>query len=137
MATVTGLKPKTVGDRWVVYSRRKPGNTVDPSDWTDLRAQLRTAAGVLLASSDPDDDVLELSFDGIEEEGVPATDLSADPPVLCVHVVDDTSDIPTGNPVYLQISAIGDGQSLMGRQTIVTFSWIPVAQIEVNDEGGS
>lgn len=146
MATVAELNPKIVGDRWVVYSRRKAGNTVDPSDWTDLRAQLRTAAGILLASSDPEDvtegdadtdPVLELSFDGIEEEGVPATDLEADPPVLCVHVVDDTSDIPTGNPVYLQVSAVGDGQSLMGRQTIITFSWIPEAQIEVNGEVGS
>lgn len=140
---VVELGPKVVGDDWVVYARRKAGNTVDPSDWTGLRAQLRTAAGVLLASSDEDevtpgdddtDPVLTLSFQGDEVKGIPATDLEADPPVLCVYVVDDTSDLPTGNPLYLQVSAVGDGQSLMGRQTVGTFSFIAEAQVEVNAE---
>jgi hypothetical protein len=141
MATVVELGPKTVGDDWSVYARRKAGNTVDPSDWTDLRAQLRTASGVLLASSDADDvtegdedtdPVLELSFDGDVGKGIPATDLEADPPVFCVHVVGDTSWFPTGNPVYLQVTAVAE--SLLGRQTVGTFSWLAEAQIEVNEE---
>lgn len=138
MATVVELRPKTVGDDWTVYARRKAGNTVDPSDWDDLRAQLRTADGTLLASSDEDDvseTVLAISFQGDELKGIPATDLEADPPVISMHVVGDTSDIPTGNPVYLQVTATGDGTSIMGRQTVGTFSWVPQAQIEVNEEG--
>lgn len=137
------LADKVVGDGWFVYARRKAGNTVDPSDWTDLRAHLRSVDGTLLASSDTDevsagdddtDPVLELSFDGVEEWGLPATDLDADTPVLSVAVVGDTSWIATGNPVYLQVSATGTGQSLMGPQTVGTFSWIPRPQVEVNEE---
>lgn len=135
MAAVS-LSSKTVRDDWVVYALQNveaSGEGVSPADWTDVRAHLRTHDGTLLASSDDaevEGDVVAISFDGDVEKGIPAMDLEADPAVFCAHIA-ETGGFPSGNAVYLQVSATA--VSIQGRQTVGTFSWVVDAEIEVSD----
>lgn len=129
------LRDKVVGDDWVIPVYVDESSTLDMSDWDPehTRAQLRTADGGLLASGVVEGDAAEgiaaVVFDGDVDRNVPATDLDAGQLIMLIRD-DDTADIPTGDPVFLQVST--RAESLMGRQTVATYSWIPRTQVEVN-----
>lgn len=129
------LRDKVVGDDWVIPVYVDESSTLDMSDWDpeQTRAQLRTADGGLLASGvvqgDPVEGIAVVVFDGDEDRNVPATDLEAGALIMLIRD-EDTASIPTGDPVFLQVST--RAESLMGRQTVATYSWIPRTQVEVN-----
>lgn len=131
---VVELRDKVVGDDWVIPVYVDESSTLDMSDWDpeQTRAQLRAGDGTLLAEGVVTGDApagAPVVFDGDEDRSVPATNLEAGELIMLVRDVDNV-DMPTGNPVYLQVSTVA--ASLMGRQTIATYSWIPRAQVEVN-----